>query len=202
MQASPLPAQFAALAPPDPALVAKLAAYGDLVRQYSSTLDLSSPKVLDDFATAIARALTYAPYLPAGARLLDIGTGVGLPAIPLALARPDLTVVLCEVRQRRAAFLERAVGLLGLGQVTVFAKDVRHYRGQADVVTAQAVGSLASVYRLVAHCLAERWLLLSRKGEAGAAEAAALAKVAPVQTCTQVALDDGHALWVLRGGLA
>ncbi len=52
--------------------------------------------------------------MPAGARVVDVGSGAGLPGIPLALARPDLTVTLLEPLARRVAFLTECVDRLGL----------------------------------------------------------------------------------------
>jgi 16S rRNA (guanine527-N7)-methyltransferase len=56
-----------------------------------------------------------------GARLVDVGSGAGLPGIPMAVVRPDLEVVLCESDRRRAGFLTHVAGLLGLRGVSVIA---------------------------------------------------------------------------------
>lgn len=55
----------------------------------------------------------------AGARVCDVGSGAGLPGVPIALTRPDLRVVLCEPDSRRAAFLAHVTGLLELENVDV-----------------------------------------------------------------------------------
>lgn len=93
--------------------------------------------------------------LPKGAHVLDVGSGAGLPGIPLVLARPDLTVTLVEPLARRAAFLQDAVAALELDSVTVLrgrAEDAFVVRevGGAQVVTARAVAPLD---RLVGWCL-------------------------------------------------
>jgi 16S rRNA (guanine527-N7)-methyltransferase len=97
----------------------KLQAYTNLVQQYAKTLDLTSPSMLAEFEIAVSRSSVYDQVIPEGSRVLDIGSGVGLPGIPLAIRRPDLKVCLCEIRQRRAAFLERAVSSLKLTNATV-----------------------------------------------------------------------------------
>ena len=99
--------------------------------------------------------------LAEGAGLIDVGSGAGLPGIPLAIARPDLHVTLLEANRRKAGFLERAVAELGL--------DVRVLAGRAedvaagppareayDVVIARAVAPLS--------ILAELTLPLARVG--------------------------------------
>ena len=57
----------------------------------------------------------------AGARVVDVGSGAGIPGIPVAVVRPDLEVVLCNSDHKRAAFLEHIATLLGLERVSVAA---------------------------------------------------------------------------------
>lgn len=118
--------------------------------------------------------------VPPGARLVDVGSGAGLPGIVLAIARPDLSVVLIEPLARRTAFLEEAVDTLGLNRVTVVrarAEECVPKRGTprvapADVVVARAVAPLD---RLAAWCLpltAPGGVFLALKGESAAEELA------------------------------
>lgn len=96
-----------------------------------------------------------AELIPVGSRIVDVGSGAGLPGIPLALARPDLQIVLLEPMQRRVAFLDEAVSRLDLANVRVVrgrAEDaaVRRELGRTPLVTARAVAPLA---RLARWCL-------------------------------------------------
>ena len=92
-----------------------------------------------------------APLLPTGASLLDVGSGAGLPGIPLAIARPDLTVTLLDGQLRRVRFLELAVETLGLAaRVTVVRGRVEEHRETYDAVTARAVAPLARLVPWVA----------------------------------------------------
>ena len=71
----------------------------------------------------ILDSLRAVPYLPPGAlAVVDLGSGAGLPGIPVAIARQDLTVTLSEPRQARAAFLELVVERLELTNARVFPK--------------------------------------------------------------------------------
>ena len=95
-----------------------------------------------------------AELIPDGARVVDIGSGAGLPGIPLALARPDLQIVLVEPLARRVEWLREVVADLELAVEVERgrAEDVavrRRWEG-ADVVTARAVAPLA---RLAGWCL-------------------------------------------------
>ncbi|MFF3563848.1 16S rRNA (guanine(527)-N(7))-methyltransferase RsmG [Streptomyces sp. NPDC002574] len=83
--------------------------------------------------------------IPHGASVCDVGSGAGLPGIPLALTRPDLTITLLEPLLRRTTFLEEAVRLLGLDNVGVVRGRAEEMIGKlppVDVVTARAVAPL------------------------------------------------------------
>ena len=121
--------------------------------------------------------------LPAGAGVLDVGSGAGLPGLVLAIRRPDLRVTLLEPMQRRVAFLDEAVTTLRLGgTVTVVrgrAEDggVRRSLGQQEWVVARAVAPLERLASWCLPLLADDGRLLALKGatateEARAAEAA------------------------------
>lgn len=87
-----------------------------------------------------------------GVRLVDVGSGAGLPGIPLAIARPDLKVQLLEPLLRRTVFLEEVVADLGLDNVEVVRgraedRDAMERVGGADVVTSRAVAPLGKLTR-------------------------------------------------------
>jgi 16S rRNA (guanine527-N7)-methyltransferase len=117
--------------------------------------------------------------LPDGAHVVDVGSGAGLPGIPLAIRRPDLAVTLVEPKQRRVEFLVELVDLLGLGdRVRVVRgraedEDVRERVGRTQWVTARAVAPLD---RLVGWCLPllrPGGTLLALKGASASDEVAA-----------------------------
>lgn len=88
--------------------------------------------------------------LPQGARVIDVGSGAGLPGIPLAIARPDLNITLIEPLLKRSTYLGEVVELLELTNVRVLrgrAEEgpVRREAGLADVVTSRAVAPLGKL---------------------------------------------------------
>lgn len=95
-------------------------------------------------------ALTLVPLLPEpreGLCLIDVGSGGGVPGIPVAIARPDLRVTLVEATQKKATFLtdvSRALGLKNVKVVASRAEDLIRgpHRAAYDVATARAVGRL------------------------------------------------------------
>lgn len=157
----------------------RLEQYRELVARYHRTLDLMSSAGLASLPVRIEEARRYAAALEAlglgAVRALDLGSGVGLPGIVLAVELPGLELTLVERRRRRAAFLELAVGQLGLERVRVVEGDVRGVELEpVRVVTAQAVGSFRLVYELTRHVHDEEVVLLSRKGEGWRDEVAEL----------------------------
>jgi 16S rRNA (guanine527-N7)-methyltransferase len=89
--------------------------------------------------------------VPAGARqLCDVGSGGGLPGVPLAIARPSLEVTLAERRRNRIDFLELVIAELGLDNVHVWAGDVHRLpAGRSDVCTARAFGDASATWSVV-----------------------------------------------------
>ena len=86
-------------------------------------------------------SLRAAPLLGTGV-VVDIGSGAGLPGIPLAIARPDLSFVLVEPKRRAVAFLELALQELGLVNVEVRHARIEEVALEADAATARAFGPL------------------------------------------------------------
>jgi 16S rRNA (guanine527-N7)-methyltransferase len=101
----------------------------------------------------VLNSAAVAEAVPQGARVVDVGSGAGLPGIPLALARPDLRLTLVEPMARRVEFLEEVVAELGAPWQVVRGRaeerSVRVAVGPVDVVTARAVAALP---RLVSWC--------------------------------------------------
>lgn len=130
-------------------------------------------------------ALTLLPLLdalPAGSRLVDVGSGGGLPGFPIAIARPDLEIALVEATQKKAAFLSATAEALGLTNITVHAERAEslgreELRGAFDVVTARAVARLKELVPLVVPLVKPGGVILLVKGERAAEELAEAKKV-------------------------
>lgn len=119
----------------------------------------------------VLNSVAVAPRIPMGSSVVDVGSGAGLPGLPLAILRPDLTVTLLEPLLRRANFLNLAVRELELGdRVTVVRTRAEEHRSRYDVVTCRAVAPLP---RLLGWCLplvTPGGRLLALKGSSAAAE--------------------------------
>ena len=115
----------------------------------------------------IFNCLPVTQLLPQNASLFDIGSGAGLPGIVIALARPDLKVILIEPLERRVEFLKEATEGLGIDVIRGRAQDVKK---SADYVTARAVAPLEKLKKISWHMVKTGGALLAMKGESAATE--------------------------------
>ena len=112
------------------------------------------------------------PRVPQGATVADVGSGAGLPGLVWAIARPDLHVTLIEPLLRRTVFLEEAVDVLGLEQVTVLRARAEDVRDRFDVVTARAVAPLEKLAGWCLPLVRPGGVLLALKGRTAEEEVA------------------------------
>lgn len=112
--------------------------------------------------------------VPEGVRLVDIGSGAGLPGLVLAIVRQDITVTLLEPLLRRTVFLEECVETLKLGNVEVLRGRAEELAGKRefDVVSARAVAPLDRLLKWAMPLLREGGELIAMKGERAAEELA------------------------------
>ncbi len=120
----------------------------------------------------IANCAVLEELIPHGAQLVDIGSGAGLPGIPLALVRPDLRISLVEPLLRRATFLADVVSALDLADRVSVVRGRAEEQGslQADVVTARAVAPMERLAGWTLPLVRRGGILLAVKGDAAAAE--------------------------------
>src|SRR5690606_16493154 len=115
--------------------------------------NLTSVRSLEAMLTRhVLDSLAVLPYI-SGPRIADVGSGAGLPGIPLALARSDWHVTLIESNHKKAAFLEQARIELKLKNVEVVIKRVEnfHPKQEFDIVISRAFSDLTDFVRLAAH---------------------------------------------------
>lgn len=91
-----------------------LTTYYQLINVWNPRLHLVAPCSAEEFAQRhILESLLLLPHLPRAARIVDVGSGAGLPIIPCLISRPDLSALLIEAAKRKAIFLLEALGLVG-----------------------------------------------------------------------------------------
>jgi 16S rRNA (guanine527-N7)-methyltransferase len=168
----------AARAPLSPEQHERLSRYLDLLFDANQTMNLTR---IVDRPTAevqhVGDALTLLRYLPPGAvRIADVGSGGGVPGIPLAIARPDAQFLLLESTKKKAAFLQRAASELGLANIRISdarAEDAgrnRKLRESFDAVVARAVGTMDWLAEWCLPLLKKGGVMLAMKGPKAAEE--------------------------------
>jgi 16S rRNA (guanine527-N7)-methyltransferase len=142
----------------------KLLAFRDLLLKWNKTYNLTA---LRDPAQAISHhlldSMAILPHVGAGA-LLDVGSGGGLPGIPLAIAKPELPVSMVDTVQKKTTFLQQAVIELGLKNVTVHHARVEEMQGQYAQISSRAFAEIGLFISLTRHLLAPGGHWLAMKG--------------------------------------
>lgn len=149
---------------------AKLLAYVAFLKKWNATFNLTAIRDESEMVTQhLLDSLSILPALQKSAlavrRWADIGSGAGLPGIPLAIVRPDLDMSLIETVEKKSAFQRQAKIELGLANVTVVNRRVEDVAGGAfDAVISRAFADLADFVRLAGHLLTQSGRLYAMKG--------------------------------------
>ncbi len=146
---------------------ARLAAYLELIAKWNRVHNLTAVREPEQMvALHILDSLAVLPHLEGAQCLLDVGTGAGLPGIPISIARPGLAVTLLDASHKKASFLTQAKTELALADVEVACERVEQWKpGRTfDVVVSRAFSDLADFVAQSHHLLSPGGLLLAMKG--------------------------------------
>lgn len=153
-----------------------LLAFVHLLAKWNAAYNLTAVRDPQEMITRhLLDSLVLLPYVQ-GPRVLDIGTGPGLPGIPLAVARPDCAFTLLDANAKKTRFVTQAVGELGLKNVEVVQERVENYRPveKFDTLVARAFSSIADMLNNARHLCAPGGRFLAMKGVYPEAELAAI----------------------------
>ena len=147
--------------------VDRLAQYLRLLEKWNRVHNLTAIREPGQMVTLhILDSLSVLPHVASAHTLVDVGTGAGLPGIPLALARPNLRVTLLDSSHKKATFLEQARMELRLENVAVACERVERWHPQAkfDAVVSRAFAELADFVQGARHLVAPEGTMLAMKG--------------------------------------
>ena len=126
-------------------------AYTDRLAKDSETFGLLGPRELPRiWGRHVINSALLSDLVPAGSKVADIGSGAGLPGLPMAIAKPDAHFTLIEPMERRSNWLQQVISDLGINNVDVIrsrAEEVQ--RTDFDIATARAVAALDKLLRLL-----------------------------------------------------
>ncbi|MFA5081461.1 MAG: 16S rRNA (guanine(527)-N(7))-methyltransferase RsmG [Hydrogenophilaceae bacterium] len=144
----------------------RLLDYLALLQKWNRTYNLTAIHEPERMLTHhLLDSLAVLPYVTAD-RLLDVGSGAGLPGIPFAIVRPDLQVTLIDASHKKAAFMQQAAIELKLGNVTALHGRVEDLRPDVPFpqIVSRAFSDLSDFVRLTGHLLARDGVWLAMKG--------------------------------------
>lgn len=165
----------------DPGLATPLLDYLALLVRWNKTYNLTAVRdphemVVKHLLDSLAMHPFVDPLVATNGALADLGTGAGLPGIPLAIVKPGLRVTLVESNGKKARFMREAVRTLALKDVRVAESRIEAFDepGQYAAITARALATLPLIVELGGHLLQPDGQLLAMKGVYPADEIAAL----------------------------
>ena len=140
--------------------------YLDLLQKWNRVHNLTSVRDPEKMvSTHLLDSLSVLPHLPGGP-ILDVGSGAGLPGIPLAAANSNLQITLIEANQKKAAFLRQAIGELRLSNVQVVCEKVDEWFPPAlfPCIIARAYAEISKFIETSRHLLATNGVIAAMKG--------------------------------------
>lgn len=179
-----------------------LLAYLELLQRWNRAYNLTAVRDPQEMVTRhLLDSLSIAPHL-SGQRFLDVGTGAGLPGIPLAIVFPERQFELLDSNGKKTRFLIEARQRLGLDNVTVHSTRVESLTDQAgfDGILSRAFASLADMVAGCQHLLAQGGKMYAMKGQYPEQELSHLPKRFIVEGCHSLhvpGIDEARHLLVL-----
>lgn len=144
----------------------KLLDFIALIQKWNKVHNLTAVRDPDDMVTMhLLDCLSVLPHIN-GATLLDVGSGAGLPGIPLALVRPDLKVTVMDSNHKKASFMRQAKAVLGMDNLQVVCGRVEKYQPESgfSTIISRAFSDLSEFIGLSRHLLGEDGVWLAMKG--------------------------------------
>jgi len=143
----------------------RLEQFAELLLEWNKTHSLTSCKDKKCVFEYINDSTFPAKYLDKCRNVLDIGSGNGFPAIPLAITMEDAHFTLCESNAKKVSFLNFVIASLGLKNAKAVHKRVEDLEGEFDLITSRAVGSVELLKKISSHLYAKNYQLLLYKGQ-------------------------------------
>ena len=144
----------------------RLGRYLALLEKWNRVYNLTAIRERERMVTHhLLDSLAIAAYLR-GPRILDVGSGAGLPGIPLAIARPELAVTLLDANRKKAAFMQQAIAELALPNAEVVTVRVESWETVSafDTIVSRAFAELAELVAASIHLLAPGGAIAAMKG--------------------------------------
>ncbi len=147
--------------------IEQLLGFIKLIEKWNKAYNLTAIRNREDMVRLhVLDSLAIVPFIE-GKRVIDIGTGAGLPGIPLAIYLPEIEFVLLDSNAKKTRFVQQAILELKLKNVSVCHNRVEQYHPEKsfDTVITRAFAGLSDIVKLTAHLLSKDGVLLAMKGQ-------------------------------------
>ena len=177
-------------------ICSKLSRFCEYLLDQNKLFNLTAIKTPESAAILhFADSLSLSAYLPEGSKVLDIGSGAGFPAIPLAIARPDLKITALDSTQKRINFIQNVANMLGLTNLTTIcasAEDVTgsKFKESFDIVTARAVAAYPMLFELSIPAVKVGGKFIAMKSRDVSRETIGIERVLKQMTVSKPIFDD------------
>ncbi|MFZ9609420.1 MAG: 16S rRNA (guanine(527)-N(7))-methyltransferase RsmG [Methylococcales bacterium] len=147
--------------------IEQLMSFIKLLEKWNKAYNLTSIRNTEDMVSLhLLDSLAILPFIE-GKYVIDIGTGAGLPGIPLAIYLPGIDFTLLDSNAKKTRFVQQAILELKLNNVTVCHSRVENYLPETsfDTVITRAFASLSDIVKLSAHLVSQSGVILAMKGQ-------------------------------------
>lgn len=154
--------------------IEQLLGFIKLIEKWNKAYNLTAIRSKEDMVPLhLLDSLAIAPFIE-GNRVIDIGTGAGLPGIPLAICLPETEFTLLDSNAKKTRFVHQAILELKLENASVYHQRVENYKPEQlfNAAISRAFASLSDIVKLTAHLLDKDGVLLAMKGQKPEAELA------------------------------
>ncbi|MCF7972124.1 MAG: 16S rRNA (guanine(527)-N(7))-methyltransferase RsmG [Methylococcaceae bacterium] len=168
-----------------------LLAFVCLIEKWNKTYNLTAIRSREEMLRLhILDSLAVLPFV-SGKNIIDVGTGAGLPGIPLAIFMPDVQFTLLDSNAKKTRFVQQAVLELELKNIEVIHSRVEQLKkaGEFDVVLCRAFASLHDIMQWTDYLLQEKGVLIAMKGQRPVAELEQLGRVYSVESIVVPGID-------------
>lgn len=151
----------------------KLKLYAQLIYKWNKVYNLTAVRTIEGILHKhLLDSLSITKYIENDTRVIDIGTGAGLPGIPLAIIRPDIIVALADSNVRKASFLRQVISDLALSNAGVVHSRIEDFvpKERFNIAVSRAFSSLANLAEVSKVLLADNGYILAMKGMYPSAE--------------------------------
>ena len=181
-----------------------LLAYLELLLKWNKVYNLTAVREPEQMVVRhLLDSLAVAPWCN-GERLIDVGTGAGLPGVPLAILYPDKEFHLLDSNSKKTRFLFQAKTVLNLQNISVHHSRVESFSPthRYDAVLSRAFASLVDMVKGASHLLGDSGVFIAMKGEPGELELAAITRLGYLSQLHELqvpGLDERRSLVIISG---